>query len=706
MAIEYRLFLNDIEMFNHPPEMLDMEKTLIRDSGINSDEQIFRTKCELNFTFYGDAYRYILDKRCTNICETIDLRIEVKCVDSWRTYFLGTFNNQIAVHHPKICYIKSKVYDNSYSAMIREKQDNKLFLNLTKAIDGSTVINECPFLDIDMFDEFGGAYPKKYRVWEFFTVYKWIVSYFTNNKISVVSDFFSTGAGVNKYAITTGVMLRFGTNGSPTNNSFSSSYFIPEIDYKNLFKEFRVIDRLYTAVEYDGLGNTIIRIEPESYFYKNNTIYTINELPEDLEESFIQDEIYSEIKVGSTQTQTDTKIYFTPKLRLYSYEEEVYNNCTDCSLQNTLNLVNDWIIDSNVIHEQLKDVTDIWDKELFIIQLDGTDKAKVVEEDDNSTIYPIDGIPHYYYNAELNNYNKLLNWVGGIPECIANYFNQEPCIDAVVDILENQTIYHEDSFNGTSHGGARTSILKFGVEDCDNIFMHNNVYNSQFVNIYDSLYVPPYFPIQMNTTGAGSIIEIPFKGDYKFEVQINATNIMQVNGGTNIGIAEEYKWELKLLIFYGGRGELEGGGNVTPTEYVDDVSFYADFEDPYNETLTVTTPTLTLNAGVVIVPVFRIKTIKNGLEVQDGDAVKINEGYLKMLEAKYKFVEDSSIVSTKINKLKLKFKQPICCTDYLNIENNKYGVFKIGSYSGWIKELIHKNNETSDITLITTNPIC
>ena len=69
---EYRLYLNDIEFYDIPEAILTgFEKTLIRDSGISNDEQIFRDKCELELEFYGDAYNYICHQRINNICNDI-----------------------------------------------------------------------------------------------------------------------------------------------------------------------------------------------------------------------------------------------------------------------------------------------------------------------------------------------------------------------------------------------------------------------------------------------------------------------------------------------------------------------------------------------------------------------------------------------------------------------------------------------------------
>ena len=76
--VEYRLYLNDFQVLDIPENVFSLEKTLIRDDGINNDEQIFRDKCESELIFYGDGYRYLCQKKAETICEDIDVRIERK----------------------------------------------------------------------------------------------------------------------------------------------------------------------------------------------------------------------------------------------------------------------------------------------------------------------------------------------------------------------------------------------------------------------------------------------------------------------------------------------------------------------------------------------------------------------------------------------------------------------------------------------------
>lgn len=700
---EYRLYLNDIEFYDIPEAILTgFEKTLIRDSGISNDEQIFRDKCELELEFYGDAYNYICHQRINNICNDIDFRLERLCNSEYVIIFIGTIKQLNNINYPKKCILKSVIYDNSYSAMIRERQDNKFFLNLNKSINNTDILN-CPNITINAFKQIDILGTKKIATYEVFEVFKYLIRILTNDKVQVVSDIFTSGILANKYSICTGAMLRLGVNSGFITNSFNNTYLIPELSYKELFIELRKCFRLYQSIEYDNLGNPILRIENESYFYKNNVIFNLDDLPHEIEESYYQDEMYSDIRVGSVETIPESE-YFVPNIRLYSWSEENYNNCTNCNLQKTLDLVNDWIIDSNVIFDAING-TDSWDRNIFIIELENNTTPKKYKEDINQlpNLYQF---ANNYYNESLNNYNKLINWSGGIPECIVNFYNQEKCNQSNYDTADDIKIQHDDFFNGFKHIGITNTMLRFNTELCDSIYIQNNDYNTQNCNIFDNSPPPPYVILENNITGLASVISIPFTGQYNIDCLVNFTNILQVGGGNNIGTLEEYKIELKILIFTGGVQQLEGGGNVTPIEIVSSYDHAGNFDDNFNQTLQVTTGLININAGAIVVPIFRIKTEKLGIGVNAGDALQVNAGYLNIIDQNYNFIEDMP-QATEVQKLiKYKLNLPLCFDNLQNIFKNKYGVIKINGIDTWIKELKYIDNKISEFTLITYKTLC
>lgn len=685
---EFKIFLDGVEFFDIPQELTMFEKTLIRDG---EDDFIFRTKNELELTFIGDIYEYICQKRTEDLCSEIQILIQELCNDVYTTLFDGVYKNAIATHYPNEKKIKSKLYDANYSANLLERKSSEVFLNLTTSI-GGIQIGECPFIIADTFDQ-NNANLKSTRFYKVKDVFQWLIRYWTDDKVTFSSDFLTN----NNHAITTGAMLRIGNvGGSQITNTFQNQYLIPNISYEQLFIEIRKILRIYSSVE-----NNEIRIENEEYFFNSNAILNIDTLPFGTEEEFYEDEVYSQINLGSIDTKTDVGNYYTPKVKLFAHEDETYNNCSNCVLDRTLDLKNEWIIDSNVIHEARSGLTEFWDDRIFIVELNGNNVAQYQETDS------LDGSNSFYYNEKFNNINKLINWEGGLPNCVTNVYNEEPCSTNNYNTADGVTLYHDDLFNGAKHIGINIAILKFSNELCDPILIANHDYQDQNVNIFDSGATPPYRPLINNESGSGSIIVIPFSGQYQFDLSATMRNVMTVGGGTNIGPFEELKWELKILVFKGGFYELEGGGNVLPF-YNNGVAYdhSGDFDDNFVVTLNTTTPLLTLPAGAVVLPTLRIKTEKLGIGINNGTAVEVQAGYFNMVQAEYNFIEDLPTSTLEPRLIKTKLKLPLCCDEFNLIEQNKYGIIKLAGRDTWIKELKYKRNSVSEFTLITRDTFC
>lgn len=684
---EFRIFLDGVEFFDVPEEIKFFEQSLKR---IKEDDQmIFRIINESEVTFTGDTYRYICQKRKADLCSNIDVVIKSMCQGEWTDLFVGVFKNSIALNFPVERKIKSKLYENDYASSLLERVDNEVFLNLTKSING-VEIGICPYEDVQFFDRNGNDY-RKCRVWRIREVFKWLIRYFTDDKISFTSDFLMT----ENHAITTGAMLRLGAvGGLPPTNNFQNNYLIPNVSYAKLFSEVRKLMRIYSATE-----NSTIRIDQETYFFKSDVIFEFNELPVGTEEEFYTDELYSELRIGAIDNKTDTGVNYIANLRLYGTEEETYNNCSSCVINNSLDLVNEWIINTNIIHECLLNVTEVWDDRICIIEMDGLVPAKYQEVD------AIDGINDFYYNQKFQNINKMVFWEGGIPVCVNNIYDEESCMNYLYDPADDVKIYHEQ-FDGQD--GITLSMLRFSNQICDSIFFHTSTYASQNVELYDSSIIPPTRPLQNNTSGFASVVCIPFSGIYKFETQINFTNVLQVNGGTAMQLGEEYKIELKLIVLKGGYATLEGGAIAVVPDFEYAVQYLEtnDFETPFNKTLTVTTGDMALNAGAVVLPIVRIKTRKIGLNIVDGDAIEINSGYFTMLKGKYNFNTNIPVATEQQRRINIKIKYPLCCNEFNVINNNKYGIVKVAGMDAWINELKYINNKVSEFSLILRDTFC
>lgn len=695
--IDFRLFLDDHQVTDLPDEITNFETIIVRDSGIVSEDQIIRKKTDVSLTFFGDAYTYLCEHRKVDICKKVDVKIEYNCDGStWKTLFEGIFYHKLAKVLPAKKIIESKIYDNSFSALIRERQDLKILLTVNKSvsdldIDPATAIGVTFFNTVDGSDE-----PDPRNVYEVFEVFKFIVKYLTDDTIGVKSDYFTTGAGFNKYSITTGSMIRYGANSYQGDLGINNSSFIPEVTWKAFYLEIRKKLRIFTAVEYESDGTPYLRIEPESYFFKNNQLMNIVDIPLDLQEEFDKEEVYSNIQIGSTKTYVDESVFFNyPVGRLIAWQEESYGNCNECVLENTLDLVSDYIIDSNVIGEMLFGSYEEYLKDIFLIELDGNDPANVAKYD--SVAYNSGA---YHYNDLLNNENVLNNWSGGLPSCIVAYFDGEPCMEA--ELTTPITLQHNDP--GGIGAGAGISIhpIDYDNEICDSAQAHTNTYNYDFEEDGQT--------INGGLTGSGYVA--PFFGKYQFTVSVHANNRF---GGTppcffSFGPLEEYEWELKLYVFENLGDATSGGTGLATSIYssakVQLHTLIACMEDAYDATLTINTPLIDLKPGNIVIPAFRIRTDLNGGTFSLRDMVELDLGTFQIDQADYIGYENLPQSNEQQKLLQWEFETIISECDFETISNNPYGYFTINGKNGWIKELKYIPGKLSTIKLLTDETLC
>lgn len=656
MAFEYRIYLDDTELTDLPDGLDNFGLTVIRESGVTSDEQVLRVKTEVEFTFWGDGYAYICAAKQANYCNNINVRIYMLCGDYSRLAFIGILPLVGTVTDVTRRTIKARIRDNSFSGYIRERQGNKVFLTSTNSANG-TSIPACPTRTISFFDSAGTYNILNRDVYDAYEVLKYMVRYLSDNTVSVVSDYFTSGAGYNKYAITMGGML-YGGN-AWTSQASLPTYFTPNVSFQEVFRELRKKLRLYMSIDTDSNGNATIRFEPEAYFYSQTLLKAVDGIPFDLVEDYDIETVYSEIKVGSSETKVDDGTYYTyPKLQLYSFENETYNSCSDCVEENSLDLVSEWIIDSNVIHFTLDQGNSTSPPDfppnvangnrVFLIETDiTTDTA-------TKTLYGSD----YFYNNLLTNDKVLTNWAGGIPECVSRYLIT-PCLDACA----------EDIAYGSGAGSSNVDV------ELTNVTCGSPIFTEQF-----------NFSINTDTfNDITTYMLIPESGDYSFQF---STTFESQNSDAAVAI--------KCYI-------MESSANLTSGNN-EQANLVNSFFDVYTlgttetKTLVINTGVLSLTAGNVIFFGYTTLQITGTTVLTNICAELVYTDVNQTLQ----FVSDDYLRKP----LRWTFTDDLCDTDFINILADKTGYWSVNGQQGWIKQIDYNPDRTSTITLQAINTLC
>lgn len=668
MAFTHKVYLDGNLLTNEPGGLgvLDSPQfDIIREGGITSDAHILRQKTDLELTFFGDGYTYLCQKKQENYCQDVEVKIYVEC-ESYKTLrFSGLIQLINTTTDPTKQTIKSQIKDNSWSGLIKERQNNKVFLTATKSATGDT-ITQAPSRIISFFEVDGTYSHTQRRVWDVFEVMKWLIKQYSNDTVTVISDYFTTGAGYNKYAITMGGMLYGGL--SWTGQNALPKYFTPQVSFAEVFKEVRKKSRIYMSVDVDNLGNPTIRIEPESDFFSNTQLFDVGDLPFDLIETYDKEQIYSEVKVGSTETKVDDGTFYTyPKLLRDAWEIETYQNCSECVTENPLDLVSDWIIDSNVIHFTLEQPTITDDIPANVVNGDKVFLIETKQSVEEAQDYVLNG--DYYYNDLLTNRNVFQNWAGGIPACVAEYF-----AGLCVDSCSSTSI---DEVNAST---TRLPILYDNAE-CE----ATNLFTEDIDFIWGSLATSPNTATD-NFTGNGSYFVAPADGWYHFNLS-GFFNYSGTAGAQPQGF---------LVLVFPDSSSITTGTDQSGNE----TQYFYSYETFSTESKTVTldvsvdlqngnTVVFLLLYGQGTLPYVRISNICVDLVEYD-------------ITQSFNFVSDDFLRKP----LKWEFSHPICEEDFQTMLRDKTGYIVVNGQAGWIKEINYKAEKVSRLTLQATQTLC
>ncbi len=652
------IYLDDIEIESVPNELKDFEVVLINDGSVSIAENIFREKTDIKFTFFGDAYEYLRNKE---FCDSVKVKVKDSCGGS--IIFEGTINVNVVRWLPMKAICNVEVYDTGYSAMIREKQENVILLNV-----------EAPILqplELSMFVNLG-TYIYVTRAWDVLDVFKYVVNYLTRGEITVHSTYLAN----NKIALTTKGNIYYS---DLFWNTSTTAFRFAEVSFQQLFSEIYKKERLKM-----WLVGTVLYIEQENSLNDNSLVYEIIDMPPDVEVSTNSEDIWSEIKIGSLETEWAT-LDIGDKKRIETWSEETYNNCA-CSLENTLDLVSEWVISSNVIYDLLLQQYDISDsfKDIVLIEYEvvGSDfKAKRTLSNSN-----------YFYNKGLQNYDVMVKWFGGLPKCIADIFN-EPCFEG----SDDQSIILQ-TFESGVDGDWFPYLLPLKLE-CDTLGGGLLDITPECISPLRIGVIPPLDLVQFRPE-VGTLYQVQFSGTYRFSLTATIENILNVNSSIN-NLQDKYRWHLQ--IFKADEiADVQSAVNIGLPLSEDSVfleNFISNFQDPFTDTLTTDTGAIALSAGECILPVLTILVRDIGGNWTLRDTVRMTEVAFKIESID---IDVSYSVATDLYKEYLvTVDNKVCLEDYNDIKSNPFGNIKVGEVNGKLKQLKYIHGQISEFTIKT-----
>lgn len=288
-------------------------------------------------------------------------------------------------------------------------------------------------LDFRPFDPTtGDFYNDSRRAYDVNDVFQMVVDYISDGNVGFESSWYDDLPNGERYCIVTGIELRNATGRTA-----------PIVSLESIFNELWKKYNLYLIVE-NPITNPVIRLEEESYLYGESNIEIINIA--NLNRSIDFERLYSTINIGSnTFIQERSLEFLFPYFRLFSFVNETFNISGVVNVDNALDLVSDFIIDTNVIQDVLVNDSDAYDEEIFIIQYETAF--------DSGTGEPIAFAKRGFYfdspneNARFYNEQLLNSNVAARFQYLGNLVLQTGAVDTAFKATQNESISFIRSFD-------------------------------------------------------------------------------------------------------------------------------------------------------------------------------------------------------------------------------------------------------------------
>jgi len=643
--------------------------TIEREGGISTTEQILREKITSEISFCGSVYLYICNKLKENTCNVLTVEIE----DTESTlFFKGLLPLNTAVLNVSNNTGKASIRDMSYSAYLNDYSDVATSLHFTTSKNCMQLNGVGTFIDmkktynndVDVRSVFG---------FDVLDVLNYLVSYYSDNNLYVVSDFLTT----NKYFITTGF------------NMHSAGVRVPEIypsiSINNLFTELRKKLKIYMGVEYNTNGNQYIRIEHEDYFYSNTIpLLNYNEIPNNTVQSYDLDGEFNSIIVGSDGTDlTDDGVEYYPSDYIDGWEQGALIGCGTCSARksNELNLKSDYIIDSNVIYEALNITTADYDRNEDIFLVNYTNDGTNVYG--NRTL--VSG--EYHYNDTLRNTNVVQGWISYFNRCIA---------------LGRNSKYGFRAINGGFNTGQDDYILK-NVNTCTHTYPVVG-YLGCYIELYDLMNSHTSFFNPTNnacySSGKSSQFVCQEDGLYKFHASSRVRAVIDAPTHTTT-LLESNVFEVSFVVF----------SDDTLTTIIDNttpvvLNYAMTIGDPAPTfDFDITSHYFNLSVGNVVMVKISDVSIQ-GLGGMVYVAIRFFDSVFELIADSISECNNIQLNEQDTKPFILEFNDFLCYNDFALMRQNKNGYINVMNNKYWIKELNYKHNGLSSFKLVGNTTFC
>lgn len=397
-----KVYLDNI-LVDNPKDWDELKTSLKRDDEVNG---ITFTQ-ESTLTFGGDGYDYLYSKLTDSFCNVIAISVLDNCAGGdYIEIIKGNIFVSDCKFNEKDCLCTTTIEDNGYFKAINNNRNIEFSPFTDKTKNALTLLTATTY-NLDVYSVVNGStlIRGNCQAVTVFEAFRSIISFMTDNEVGFSSTLFDIGGDWEGLCITSGYQLRE-AQAAP----------FPQFSFDDLFREIRARIPIAFKIN-DPYGSPIIQIELESDFYDSAVVDSFDDIYE-IVTTVDQDKLYAIVKIGSSNIDDSLVYPFPEDIALFGFKEESFFISGECNIDTTLELINDWILSSNLIQRSSIGLDQSYDDDLFLIDSTLTDASN-----GRTTNTDYLSVGTFFYNERLTNENTISRYVGFVPNNIANYLD-------------------------------------------------------------------------------------------------------------------------------------------------------------------------------------------------------------------------------------------------------------------------------------------
>lgn len=415
----FRFYL-DGQLTDQPMNDTDLSTSIKRDRQLNN--LLVTQDVDLQYngnnqpgTGSGEisGYEYLKNLFDINPCSEVELEIYDQ-IDSNTNYlfYKGTIKIPSIEIDLQKAILKTKIQDNSFYSYLNNNKNIEVDLSADQTKNQFPLI-PLPKYTVDLFNQSNCLYGTSaspavlYHMYLVTDVFAFIISAISDNKIGFQSDFLDNLSI--KPLLCKGQDLI-----NPYTIYPNAEETVIKLSFDTLFTEMKKMYNVFFWIDNTDINNPILRLENYNISFNQSTSFAFNDI-KDIQTSIDVASLYSKVSVGSAKIESGL---FPSGISYYGFKTEEFFPLGQCNIDNELNLVNEFIIDTNVIQDILVNSTVEYIDDIFIIECTNVDTINLLAE---AYQYELSNDGNCWYNLGINNFNKVQRYENQFTTTFGNF---------------------------------------------------------------------------------------------------------------------------------------------------------------------------------------------------------------------------------------------------------------------------------------------